>query len=161
MPPSSLYLDRQQLLDAIALTPLTSIDLVIKDPSGRVLMGLRMNEPARGTWFVPGGRICKGETLEAAFSRISLAELGQALSLSDAKLIGAFTHLYDSNFARVPGLSTHYVVLAYELHVDEPFTPPQDDQHSRFQWFGPSDPTDGVHENAKAYLDWCRTEARD
>jgi len=161
MPPSSLYLDRQQLLDAIALTPLTSIDLVVKDPNGRVLMGLRMNEPARGTWFVPGGRICKGETLEAAFSRISLAELGRALSLNNAKLMGAFTHLYDSNFGRVPGLSTHYVVLAYELQVDEAFTPPQDDQHSRFQWFGPSDAIDAVHDYAKAYLDWSRTGVQD
>ena len=161
MPPSPLYLDRQQLLDAIALTPLTSIDLVIKDPSGRVLMGLRMNEPARGTWFVPGGRICKGETLEAAFSRISHAELGQAFSLGDATLKGAYTHMYDSNFGRVPDLSTHYVVLAYELHVDETFTPAQDDQHSRFQWFGPSDAIDGVHDYAKAYLDWPRADAQD
>jgi colanic acid biosynthesis protein WcaH len=39
--------------------PLISIDLIIRDASGRVLVGMRTNEPAKGFYFVPGGAIRK------------------------------------------------------------------------------------------------------
>jgi colanic acid biosynthesis protein WcaH len=32
-----------------------SIDLIVRDADGRVLLGLRNNRPARDWWFVPGG----------------------------------------------------------------------------------------------------------
>jgi colanic acid biosynthesis protein WcaH len=57
-------------------TPLVSIDLVITDPSGAVLMGWRENEPAKRTWFVPGGRIRKDEKIADAFERIIRTETG-------------------------------------------------------------------------------------
>ena len=45
----------------IASTPLISIDLVIKNNTGRILLGKRTNRPAQGFWFVPGGRVLKDE----------------------------------------------------------------------------------------------------
>jgi len=33
--------------------PLVSIDVLLKDPEEYVLLGLRVNEPARGKYFVP------------------------------------------------------------------------------------------------------------
>ena len=50
--------------------PLISMDLVVRDGAGRVLLGKRLNRPAKGFWFVPGGRIRKGERFEASFSRL-------------------------------------------------------------------------------------------
>ena len=49
--------------------PLISMDLVVRDMAGNVLLGKRLNRPAQGYWFVPGGRIRKGEHFDAAFSR--------------------------------------------------------------------------------------------
>lgn len=126
-------LPAEQYLEVVARTPLVSIDLVVRDTQRRVLVGRRRNEPAAGSWFVPGGAIRKNETLDAAFARITWAELGRSLARRDAQLLGVFEHFYPSNFMRAPGIATHYVVLAHTLSVDAlPALPP--DQHDAYRW---------------------------
>src|SRR5512142_1242744 len=71
--------------NVIRLTPLVAIDLIIRSPDGKVLVGRRTNEPARGVFFVPGGRITKNETRPAAFRRISQEELGIGLEIGGAR----------------------------------------------------------------------------
>jgi colanic acid biosynthesis protein WcaH len=107
-----MTLGERDFLEVVERTPLVSIDLVVQDRAGRVLLGRRTREPAKNTWFVPGGRIRKNETLDAAFSRITAAELGAPLARSQARLLGVYTHLYETNFAEAAGIGTHYVVLA-------------------------------------------------
>ena len=58
-----MHLSDEQFRDLVAYGPLISIDLIVTDAHGRALVGLRRNEPARETWFTPGGRIRKGESL--------------------------------------------------------------------------------------------------
>src|SRR5436190_16637253 len=89
-------------------TPLVSIDLIIEDESGHVLVGLRNNEPAAGVYFVPGGVIRKDETVQAAFRRIVVAETGLEIEIAEAEFLGVFEHLYDTNRFREPGFGTHY-----------------------------------------------------
>jgi len=86
----------QQLLDVIQKSPLVSIDLVVRDFEGRILLGRRINEPAKGMWFVPGGRIRKDENLDDAFARISSSELGIEYQRSQAGFIGVFEHKYNT-----------------------------------------------------------------
>ena len=68
--------DDKLSLRIIEFVPLVSIDLILKDRQGQVLLGKRANRPARGYWFVPGGRIRKNEKIADAISRISRSELG-------------------------------------------------------------------------------------
>ncbi len=42
---------------------------LIKDDQGRLLLVLRANDPGRGQWSVPGGRVEPGEADEAAVRR--------------------------------------------------------------------------------------------
>ena len=65
-----MHLSKKEFLEVITRTPLVSIDLVIRDPKNRILLGFRTNEPAKNKWFVPGGRIKKGENIEEAFKRV-------------------------------------------------------------------------------------------
>jgi hypothetical protein len=60
----------------IRLAPLVSIDLIIRDGEQNILVALRTNEPAKGLYFVPGGRIRKDETIANAFVRILANETG-------------------------------------------------------------------------------------
>jgi colanic acid biosynthesis protein WcaH len=145
----------EEFLSVIDRTPLVSIDLVMRDFQGRLLLGLRTNEPAKGSWFVPGGRIRKGETLDDAFARITADELGVPLLLSGASLFGAFTHQYETNFISAANVSTHYVVLAYELitpslPVALPFA-----QHAEFRWWSEDDAirSETVHPNNLPYFE--------
>ncbi|HKI51999.1 MAG TPA: GDP-mannose mannosyl hydrolase [Geothermobacteraceae bacterium] len=133
-------------------TPLVSIDLIVHDRQGRVLLGWRRNRPAQGCWFVPGGRVNKDESLAAAFRRLSRVELGVELNRDTASFRGVFEHFYSDCFAGGQ-TSTHYVVLAHDLLVDGLAQLPLA-QHSDFRWFSPeeliADPQ--VHENVKVYF---------
>jgi colanic acid biosynthesis protein WcaH len=127
-------LTNEEFLAVVDKVPLVSIDLVVRDSQRRLLLGLRTNEPARGFWFVPGGRIKKGETLDAAYARISMKELGVDTPRDHAQLLGVFTHLYDTNFLGAPQVDTHYVVIAYEVELAVDLTALPRTEHADYRW---------------------------
>jgi len=147
-------MEDKHILEIIEATPLVSIDLIIKNPSEKVLLGKRINRPAKGYWFVPGGRIIKNETIVHALKRISLKEMGQDLSTEAHRLLGAYDHIYEDNFLNVDGINTHYVVLAFSILLQQEIDVNPDEQHSDLQWWEIDkllkDPT--VHHNTKAYF---------
>ncbi|ANN20420.1 NUDIX hydrolase [Amycolatopsis orientalis] len=49
---------------------------IVHDEQGRILLIRRANEPGRGLWSVPGGRVEPGETDEAAVIREMREETG-------------------------------------------------------------------------------------
>jgi len=138
-------------------TPLVSIDLVVRNRAGEVLLGERLNRPAQGYWFVPGGRVLKNEPLDLAFHRLTQAELGYRFERCAARLLGVYEHFYtDSLFGDAQaGPDTHYVVLGYELQLDAnvALTPPPE-QHGRYRWWKPDEmcASERVHANTRAYL---------
>ncbi|MFP4052430.1 MAG: GDP-mannose mannosyl hydrolase [Phycisphaerae bacterium] len=152
--PPTTRLSRDNFARVVRLTPLVSIDLIVRNPRGEVLVGLRTNEPARGFWFVPGGRIGKGERIAAAFARLTEQELGEAMDLAAARFLGVYEHLYETNFAMEEGFGTHYVVLGYEITLDGPLLNLPDEQHSGYRWMAPQDilASDEVHVNTQAYF---------
>jgi colanic acid biosynthesis protein WcaH len=103
----------------VRLAPLVSIDLIIRDDKQNVFVGLPTNEPAKGLYFVPGGRIRKHETIENAFARILENETGCRANFTDARFLGVFQHFYPTNRHGLSGYGTHYVVLAYEVRSPE------------------------------------------
>lgn len=148
-----MYLNDEYFQTVVQNMPLVSFDFIIKNNAAHILLGKRKNRPARGYWFVPGGRICKNESFADAFKRLTLAELGQNFSIDEAVFLGAFEHLYvDSVFGSES--STHYVVLAYELSMNHPLDSLPLDQHDKYQWFSINDllEDNNVHENTKAYF---------
>src|SRR5215207_6942602 len=114
-------LTREEFRDVVKNTPLVSIDLIIRTRTGKVLLGKRLNKPAKGSLFVPGGRIRKDEKVGQAFERIAQMELGRKYPLHEAHALGVFDHIYDmgDNIFDDPNFRTHYVVLGYELLVGD------------------------------------------
>lgn len=155
----SLDLDTFKLI--VESTPLISIDLVIQDEKGKVLLGQRSNRPAKGFWFVPGGRVFKNETLDNAFARITLAELGKTFNRQNGAFLGIYEHFYEDSFLSTigPNSSTHYIVLAYllTLPINESITPPTE-QHNHYRWWSVNDiePNTSVHSNSRAYIQTLR-----
>ena len=147
-------LNATDLRNVVRKTPLVSIDLVIRDTSNKILLGLRTNEPAKGSYFVPGGRILKDERLNDAFARILKAETSFLIPIAEAHFIGVYEHFYEVNFFNEPGFGTHYVVLAYGLQIGSTSKLRADAQHSEYVWW--EEPkiltSEKVHENTKAYF---------
>jgi colanic acid biosynthesis protein WcaH len=134
--------------------PLVSVDLIIRDLEGNALLGLRANEPARGTYFVPGGIIRKNETIREAFARILKVETGFTASFDEARFVGAFEHFYKTNRFGQPDYGTHYVVLAYEVALKTLQAAAIDSQHSNVEWMSDDEirSAANVHPNTKAYF---------
>jgi colanic acid biosynthesis protein WcaH len=149
----------EEFASVVRLTPLVSIDLIVyerrRGPHDRVLVGRRLYEPAKGFLFVPGGRIRKNETLNEAFERLTLNELGTQFRRVDSHLFGVYEHIYPTNTFGAPGFGTHYVVLAHSLRmVTELPALPMNDQHTEYKWMSAADilASDEVHANTKAYF---------
>ncbi len=147
-------LNYEDLAEVVRLAPLVSIDLIIEDCKGRVLVGMRNNEPAKGFWFVPGGRILKNERIAEAFERVIKTELGIDANYNDAEFVGAFDHMYDTNFAQRQGFGTHYVVLAHRIKLNDAVDITADDQHSELLWLDKNEllNNEKVHPHTKAYF---------
>jgi len=103
--------------------PIVCVDGVLINEAGQYLLVKRLNAPLQGTWWVPGGRVHKGETLEAAFRRKMREELGievkilmplgvtQELHADDPRGGEAGVHAVSVVFAALP--------LSNDIRLDE------------------------------------------
>jgi colanic acid biosynthesis protein WcaH len=110
--------------------PIVSVDLLVRVDGGLVL-GKRTNEPAKGEWFIPGGRVHKGETRTEAVGRVASEELGVDVEIVES--LGAFEHIYETS--EVDSVDTkHYLANGYVVDpATDRFQP--DDQHTDFRVF--------------------------
>lgn len=144
-------LDENTFKTIVASTPLVSIDLLVRDTQGNILLGKRVNRPAQGAWFVPGGRVLKDEPIEQAYTRLLKIELGMDKASSCFK--GVYQHFYDDNFSEEP-FTTHYVVLAYEVIFNGEISSLPVAQHNDYRWFSEVGllNNDDVHIHTKWYF---------
>jgi colanic acid biosynthesis protein WcaH len=144
--------EQQTFIQIIEYAPLVSIDLVLHNEHNEVLLGLRRNRPAQNYWFVPGGRIRKNEAIQTALTRIARTEL--SIVPDKGRLLGAFDHFYKDNYFALPDVTTHYVVLAYEITLPGNTAITGDDQHTQFKWWSVKDllADSRVHDNTKLYF---------
>lgn len=111
--------------DRVVLT----VDAVITDGEGRVLVMKRGTDPFRGTWVFPGGLVDPGETVEQACIREVREELGLEVKLTG--LIGIY-----SEPGRDPRGS--FVSIAYRAEVvgGTPIITPEARSH---RWLEPGE----------------------
>ena len=88
--------------------PLLCVDVIILDKN-KILLVKRKDEPAKGEWFVPGGRVYKNETLEKAVIRKALEETG--LRVRVIRKLGVYE--FFSKTSRFEGISSHTVDIAF------------------------------------------------
>lgn len=157
-----MWLPDQVFKTVISSTPLISIDLVVRNNQNQVLLGKRLNAPAKGFWFVPGGRVQKDEILDDAFTRLIKEELGTEVVVkrSEANFLGVYEHFYEENVFDDTA-TTHYIVLGYEiqLHQNQVISLPKI-QHEDYMWMTEQEllNNDLVHLYSKNYLILSRLE---
>jgi colanic acid biosynthesis protein WcaH len=130
--------------------PIVSVDLVVECPDG-IVLGKRSNEPAKGEWFVPGGRVHKGETRREAVHRVAEEELG--ISAEIVESLGAFEHCYDTS--DIDGVGTkHYLANGFVVETEERRIQ-RDDQHSEIRAFESA--PDSLHPYIQTYTNTSET----
>lgn len=147
-----MWLSEPDFMSVIQSTPLVSIDLILRNEAGDVLLGKRKNRPAKSFWFVPGGRVLKGEEIHKAINRISRNELNCDLLDQDMRFLGVYEHFYDDSMFS-DDISTHYVVLGYQAEITLELSLPFE-QHFDYKWFSLDEVKRNplVHQNTRAYF---------
>jgi len=146
-----MFLSRELFSSVVENTPLISIDLIVENSEGKVLLGKRVNEPAKSFWFVPGGRVFKDETLDNAFSRTLREEIGLDLVRNESSFYGLYEHFYENNVFN-NAFTTHYIVLAHKIMTDEELK--LNNQHESYRWFSKEEllKRNDVHKYTKDYF---------
>ena len=130
------WLPEAAFTQAVDALPLVSVDWVVVNPAGQILLGLRRRAPARDWWFTPGGRVRKNEALPDALARVGRDELGLPADLvAGARLLGAWDHFYPDS-AYTGAVSTHYVNLPHLVALDHALDPAAlpTGQHGQWRW---------------------------
>ena len=101
--------------------PIPTVDGIITF-KGKFLLLKRNNSPVKGEWWLPGGRVRKGETLEEAVKREVLEETG--LKCRSIHQVGVINQI----FPEVHTISIYYLVEAENSNVK------LNDEHSDYRW---------------------------
>lgn len=90
--------------------PIACVDVAIVH-RGAVLLVKRKDAPARGQWWVPGGRVWKGETMRETAARKALAEVGIKCH------VGPIIHTAETIFPDGPGgVAVHSINACFFLY---------------------------------------------
>lgn len=66
-----MWIPEKKYKEIIKLMPIPCVDLIVENSKGEILLLKRKNEPAKGQWWFPGGRVYLGETrVEAAIRKL-------------------------------------------------------------------------------------------
>lgn len=144
--PPKRRLDPDTYYGVIRHTQLVSTDIFFIHKS-HVLLGKRVNQPAKGWLFTPGCRAYKNERLDETCVRLAKEELGIRIGAEDCAFVGVYDHVYPNNF-RDRKFGTHYVNVAYVCTLSDAHKELKaDDQHAFFEWVHVSRVAshDGVH----------------
>ncbi len=154
-----MFLNEKSFKNIVKNSPISAIDLCIFNEFKEILLGKRINHPAKNFFFVPGGRIRKGETLFTATKRILNSEINHDIFEKDfnkLSLLGVFQHFYEDNFYGNKLFSSHYVVLAYLVPLkilQQSKNGIFKDQHDEYIWYDKKLANDLlIHPYCKDYL---------
>ena len=109
--------------------PIPCIDLRVVDECGQILLVKRKNEPMRGEWWFPGGRVHYKETRAKA----SIRKLKEECGLEPLRIreIGTFDVIFDLASDNLPN---HGITTLFEILIQDSSSLKLDDQSIGADW---------------------------
>jgi colanic acid biosynthesis protein WcaH len=122
----------QDLYDQILRhMPIACVDVAIVY-NGCVLLVRREDAPAKGEWWVPGGRVLKGETLRETARRKAREEVG--LECHVGPIIHTAETIFEDGPRGIPVHSINACFLLYPTHDTTELRVALDDHHAAWRW---------------------------
>lgn len=109
------------------------VAVIVRNPEGKVLMGLRCGLHGPGTWSLPGGNMDFGESPEETAKRELLEETG---------LVAIAIQVYERcPYANAPFPETgkQYITLYFEILAEGEPKRMEPDKCARWEWCDPKD----------------------
>ena len=116
----------EQYTQIIEVLPILCVDVIVQNSRGEYLLIKRANEPRKDQWWVIGGRVLKGETLEEAALRKVSEET--ALQVETMQPIGYYEAVAQANPFGLP--SQYHAISVVFLTVVNDFKPVSLDSQS-------------------------------
>ena len=113
------------------LLPILCVDVVLTH-QGKCLLLRRLNQPAQGQWWFPGGRVLKDELIKDAAHRKSQTEVG--LNAAFSSVLAVEETIFPKNEAMKCAI--HTVNVCCHMKVDNIAGLTIDKDHNAFQWVG-------------------------
>jgi colanic acid biosynthesis protein WcaH len=126
---SSIFIPEELYLQILANVPIACVDIAIVS-HGSVLMVKRKDAPARGQWWLPGGRVLKGEMMREAAIRKAREEVGIACN------VGPIIHTAETIFPDGPaGIPVHSINSCFFMYpASDQVEPRLDGHHAGYKW---------------------------
>lgn len=132
--PSKLY---HQIITHV---PIACVDVAIVH-NHCVLLVKRLDQPAKGQWWLPGGRVHKGEMMRDTAKRKALEEVG--LQCEVGPLIYTAETVFEDGPNGIPVHSINSCFLLSPIHQYCPIT--LDSHHKSHSWFSPINLVNELH----------------
>ena len=139
-----MYIPEKKFREIEKLMPFASFNAIIVDSEGRVLVMKRNNEPAKGLYWFPGGRIKIGQSFEEALKEQIQEETG--LDWSEVEIVKVAS-VSSSVFK-----TRHYVETNFLLRKLSNSKIRLNQEHSDFKWV---DSKELNSEEFVPYLKWA------
>ncbi|MCK9272204.1 NUDIX domain-containing protein [Candidatus Gracilibacteria bacterium] len=126
----------------------SSVDVIFVNGEGKILLGLRNNEPLKGVYYIPGGMRYKGETIEEGVRRKMKEELGIDIDVGKLIFLGVYDDIFENGYFE--GVKAHSCPITYVYHLsddEEKNIGIGDIRHNDIKFFDIDDPT--LHEMVK------------
>jgi len=137
-----MKIPEEKYKEILELMPIVCVDLVIVY-CGKIFLAKRINEPAKGQWFLPGGRIMKNEKLNDAVMRKAKEETG--LDVKIIKPLMFDETMFDESSMEGVVSGVHTVNLVYLVEAKNNKVK-LDTQNSEYKWI------DIIDENWHPYV---------
>ena len=131
-----MYIPEKQYSEILRCMPILCVDLLILYDNTCLLLK-RDNEPAKGQYWFPGGRVRKMETLEQAAIRIAKQETN--LDCKFIKRVSVEETIFDKNSEMVTDV--HTVNICCQLIPENIEKLNIDDLHVDFIWVNQQSPS--------------------
>lgn len=118
----------------VRLMPIPCVDLLVEDSAGRILLIRRVNDPASGQWWFPGGRVHYLETRAQAAKRKLKEECG--LDAFQTKEIGTYDVILPISDDDSP---SHGITTLYHIVINQGGYVTLDTQSLEFDWRTPEE----------------------
>ena len=129
------------ILDSI---PIPCVDISILH-EGKILLVLRMDKPGEGEWWLPGGRVYKGEVMHDTAHRKALEEVGLDCH------VGPIIHTAETIFPDGPNETKIHSINScfFVFPKYMPISIKLDDHHTAYKW------VTCVDKNLHPYVQHC------
>lgn len=124
----------------IELIPIVCVDIAV-EYENRILLIKRRNEPAAGQWWLPGGRLYKGEDLGDCALRKAKEEVGLECAL------GPMLYYKSIVFEKIHSVNFVFLLYAEDNHFI------LDDTCLDYRWIPHGAPNEHFHDYIKSVLD--------